>query len=209
MKKWLVIALFFSATAQAAPAADCKSLILAGVNRVIYRTQAVFPAEPETVTAEFFDDTTPASPVAFCGYSFRPDRAAQVLTVSAPKLTAFSNIFREGYRDTGRIVLENKYYSDTSHPSNVVFDPKTYRLSFDAAGSPVTPTTLGVTVDGGPLQPLFYKNTPRSVQVPKTARMIDIYAKAQADTRLDWQRVTIDLKKPAIVFYQKMTFPTK
>lgn len=210
MDRWMaVVALFVPITAQAAPAADCKALMLGGMNLVIYRTQASFPAEPETISWEFFDDANPAGPGSFCGFSFKPDRATGVLTVTARQLGAFSNLFREGYKNTGRIVLENKLYSSGSQSSNIVFDPKTRLLSFDRAGSAIVPLTLGVKIDGASLQPLFYQNTSRDVQVPTTARVIDIYAKTSQGTRSDWQRVNINLKKPTIIFFKKSAFPTK
>jgi len=200
--------LLISVPAQAAAPADCAGLMLADMQRVSYRTQAAFPAEPETVNVEFFSGG-PARLTAFCGFVFKPDPKARTLMVTARQFSAFANVFRDGYRNTGRTVLENRSYGAVPHASDVVFDLAKRQLTFDAAGLPVVPITVGVSVDGGPLKALFYRNTLTPQQVPKTARFVDIYVKTSGDTILDWQRVRLDFHKQAITFFRSAAFPPR
>ncbi|GGS05540.1 hypothetical protein [Deinococcus sedimenti] len=206
--RFLLPFLLISVPAQAAAPADCAGLMLAGMQRASYRTQAAFPAEPETVNVEFFSGG-PARLTAFCGFVFKPDPKARTLTVTARQFSAFANVFRDGYRNTGRIVLENRSYGAVPHASNVVFDLAERQLTFDAAGLPVMPLTVGVSVDGGPLKALFYRNTATPQRVPKTARSVDIYVKAPGGTTLDWQRVRFDIQKSTVTFYRSAAFPRR
>ncbi|MBZ9751506.1 hypothetical protein K7W42_11590 [Deinococcus sp. HMF7604] len=207
MKNFVPIVFFVFSFAHAATPANCKGLMLASMSRATYQSQAVFPDEPRTVNLEFFDAVK--SPISFCGYVFKPDFSARTLTIESKSLSSFSNIFREGYINTGRIFLENRFYGFENRSTNIFFDPSKYQLGFDKGNSVMPPLTLAAKIDNGPLRPLFYKNSNYAILVPKNAKTLDIYAKGQSEIRVDWQKVTINFVSSSITFYRSSSFPSK
>ncbi|WP_216325671.1 hypothetical protein [Deinococcus aestuarii] len=211
MQKTVLAALLALSTAQAAlPPADCKSLLLGDSNMVRYTSAATFPNEPQQVTV-WFDEAT--GPTKFCGFTFTPTQKGQVVTATAPNLAAFSNVFRENYRNTQRIMFENMYRdtsAGTANPtSNAVFDPRNYQLTYEAPGYNGIPFTVGAKIDNGALQPLYYNGKASAIRVPRSARTIDIYAKVGTDIATHWQRVSINLPRATVTIYKKATFPAK
>ncbi|BDP41226.1 hypothetical protein DAETH_11950 [Deinococcus aetherius] len=214
MPRWSVlIGLLALVTAQAAPPADCSKSMLVHSSFVIYSSKAKFPDPSEVVTLDFFHEFNPAGAVTLCGFSFKPDRKAEVLTITAPRLANFSALFREGRQDTKRLVLENTY-TDMSmggpgSKSNAVLDLNTYTLTYRPPSYSSVPFTVGVKIDGGAIQPLYYDGKASTIKVPRNARTVDIYAKVDPEIITQWDRVSIDLGKAVIRFYREASFPTR
>lgn len=216
MQKWSVLILFSAlATAHALPPADCSQYVFVRPTSLSYLSLPQFPNEAEVVSIDFLDRQNTVKPTSLCGFTFKPDSVNRTLTVSAPQFSKFSTRFREKAKAASKIFLEN-YYSgagglDSIEDSYVVFDPSSFALTFQLPRYQRAPYpfTVGVKVDGGPIQPLYFNRKVLKVNVPRTAKVIDIYAKGGPDDSVSWQRVRMDLKGAVIQLYRKAPFPTR
>ncbi|BDP43355.1 hypothetical protein DAETH_33240 (plasmid) [Deinococcus aetherius] len=203
------------ATAHALPPADCSQYVFVRPTSLSYLSLPQFPNEAETVAIDFLEPQGAAKPVSLCGFTFKPDVVNRVLTVSAPRLSKFSTLFREKTKAASKIFLENAYRgaggSVPIEDSYVVFDPASYVLTFQLPRYQQAPSrfTVGVKVDGGPIQPLYFNRKVQKVNVLRTARVVDIYAKGGPNDSVSWQRVRMDLKGAVIEMYRQATFPTR
>lgn len=212
MRRLLALAALSLTPVFAAPPADCgpKGFLFASDSNVFYRSVAAFPEPARLVKLGLLVDPY-VGPVTVCGFSFVPDRKNGTLTVRSARLTDFPRIFREGSANTGVIVAENRASlpgvlgSGTS--VRVAFNPRTFLLEgLGPIGEP-TPFTLGARVDGGALQPLLFNGQGTPVQVPKRARVVEVYARATQGYTTRWGRWRLDLRAPSVQFQLEFPFP--
>lgn len=216
MQKWSILILFSAvATAHALPPADCSQYVFVSTIGLIYKSQPQFPNEAEAVDIDFPDEQSAVKPVKLCGFTFKPDVVNRVLTVSAPQLAKFPSLFREKTGASRSIFLENSYRGAGAlvviNDSYVVFDPNTFALTFQLPRYQEAPYpfTVGVKVDGGPIRPLYFNRKAQKISVPRSAKVVDIYAKGGPDDFVSWQRVRMDLKGAVIRLYSKAAFPAR
>lgn len=204
-------------SALAVPPPDCRpeAILLASHSTIIYSSLAQFPEPSRSVTLNFLLEggDAPSSPVTLCGFRFEPARAKGMLTVTSGKLNDFSRIYRDGFEDTGVIVVENTFRHQssgvTNRASRLTFDPKTFALNYTNPRTALADFTVGVKIDGGPIKPLFYQGRASVITVPKSARVVDVFIKPAADTVAFWEYLRIDLRQPSIQFQRKTAFPAK
>lgn len=202
--------------AHAAPAPDCgpDAPILAKSDTVTYTAKGVFP-QPSKPTSLFFFiavfGNPPSDPVTLCGYRFAPNRAKGQLTITSPSLRGLSRIFPKSASDVGVAYLDLDFRRAATGSrdlgAHVLFDPVGRRVSFERPRWATLSYTLGVTVDGGKVLPLYYNGTVTPVTIPPGARVVAVHVLPDADVRADWEEVRIDLKAPAVRFTQRAPFP--
>ncbi len=71
----------------------------------------------------------------------------------------------------------------------------------------VNGTAVGVKVDGGRIQPLYWNKQYATVKFSPKAKMLDFYVKTNLP--VSWQRITVDLVTPKMTIYRKAAFPSK
>ncbi|GAA5514949.1 hypothetical protein Dcar01_03713 [Deinococcus carri] len=209
MKRLFLPFLLVTSTAHAAEV-DCSTIQLFDLHILFYKEKAVFP-EPAKKVA--LDLTTLKSPFTGCGATFTTKNKGEVITIQAekrPYLGILTNHFRQPSSiNLSLDLLDSR--GNTSEGLEIDLTLMDIYTTYDASIS-VKPvmyknTAVGVKVDGGKIQPLFWSGESFKVPISKKAKVVDFYVKT--DLRTSWQRVSVNLAVPKITVYRKAAFPAK
>lgn len=206
-----VLALFLMPTALAAAPANCAKPVTFYLDSLKYTSKAAFPDPEERVELSFLDRFSPVPKADVCGVSYRADTRAETIKASAAKLNTLATVFSARGKNEGQVMLYGLFTArgDKARASELTYDLKARRIDFKPAAEMMAKYTLGVKLDGGPLQPLYYNNAVTPISVPPTTRTIDVYAKLGPDVIGIWQRVTLNLRSPSVTLYKEAAFPPK
>lgn len=206
MKKLLMTAVFLAGAAQAA-AADCETIHLDGLRTILYYEKAVFPNKPKLIMVEM---DSLKKPMSICGIVITKSPQG-FITVKAPNLkTILSITDTTGIPNhiVGSKILAyyNQYlWRDIGDFSIELSESIGYNMQAGSLSRNNGDLAVGVTFDGGKIQPLYYNGEVSIVPFPMTTRVIDLYA--SSTYRLAWQRVTLDLKNAKLTIYRKAKIP--
>lgn len=205
--------LFCLSVATAAPlkAADCSKPITMFLDTVKYTSAAAFPDPAVPVRVKMLDRFEPVRAADLCGVSFRADPAAGTVTVRATSLARLSQVFVHIIRPTSDIVVANSIFTrnDRSSWSEVRYDTKRRVLNFLVGDGVTALFTLGASLDGGSIRPLYYNAATTPIAIPPATKVVDIYVRLSEGALASWQRLTIDLARSSITTYESAKFPSK
>lgn len=190
--------------------ANCAKPLYMTAGAMNYTSLAKFPDPEENVELNFLSKSTPVPTATVCGVTFKANAKAQTITASAPKLNTLAKAFSSFGK--GKLLIPTYMPDGMGHAATVhlIFAPQGRTLDMKAASDDVAPTTtVGVKVDGGALQPLFYNGQTTPIRIPATAKRFDIYVKAAAGTFTGFERINVNLKNPGVVLYKEAAFPAK
>lgn len=211
MKKLLALAalaLIPSVLAAVPAPADCTKKISVGTSSLNYTSKASFPDQPQWIDLDL--EEFPQG-LSLCGFKFAP--AEGRLKITGGSLAAFPHLFPEPTKVSTRLAIDNFYAPaggmGPGPTSYLLFDVKTYRLIYSAPRGSASAFALGATIDGGPVQRLYYQGKVSAITVPRTAKAVDVYVKTDPGVLSSWQRVTLDLKGMGVTLYDEAKFPTK
>lgn len=212
MRIILTVALLFTGTGIAATVkpANCAKPLYMTAGAMNYTSLAKFPDPEENVELNFLSKSTPVPTATVCGVNFKANAKAQTITASAPKLDTLAQVFSSFGK--GKLMIPTYMPDGMGHaaPVHLTFALQGRTLDMKAASDDVAPTTtVGVKVDGGALQPLFYNGKTTPIRIPATAKSFDIYVKAAAGTFTGFERINVNLKNPSVVLYKEAAFPAK
>lgn len=198
-------------SALAAAPANCAKPVSFFLGSLYYTSQAAFPEPEQRVELDFLSDYEPVAAASACGVTFKADARAGTITATAKQLAMLARVYSSRGVADGEITLSNLLTArgDKAAASDVIFNLKTRELKFQPAQGLMATYTLGVKIDGGAVQPLYYNGKATPLRVPSSAGVIDIYAKPGPGVLSSWRRVTIDLKAPLIRTYDEAAFPAR
>ncbi|WP_291426638.1 hypothetical protein [Deinococcus sp.] len=199
MKKLLVLLALGGLSTAAAATPDCGTPVLLSLRTLVYRTKAEFPDSPKEVRTNFWEQSKPmtlcgvifakkgntfvvkADKNDYLGYLTTPARTADGITLagSTPGLFGYSGLSV----DLTLLNLYTMYSARARIPTEM------------SAG-----TAVGIRIDGGKLQPLYWPGKGGSpVEFSKKSRIVDVYVKTNMPT--NWERVTVDLANHTLTVY--------
>ena len=210
MNRLLASVFLLLGTAQAAQA-NCKTLLLTGTS-LSYTTEGVFPNAPEDKDFRFLKEGSTVGPQTVCGLTFTPDRKAGTVTITGKTFALFGQLFSKYVpaNAKGRLDITNQFvFGGSPEEQTLQFNPSKRTLAYKAKPNWASKTTAAVKIDGGPLKPLFFNDKGTPVSYPASARVVDMYVRAESGGYHFWNRVRIDLKRPSITVYDEATMPSK
>lgn len=163
--------------------ANCAKPMYMTAGGMNYTSLAKFPDPEEEIELDFLSRVEPVPSATVCGVTFKANAKAQTITASAPKLDTLAKVFSSFGK--GKLMIPTYMPDGMGHAATVhlIFAPQGRTLDMKAASDGVAPkTTVGVKVDGGALQPLFYNGKTTPIRIPATAKAFDIYVKAAPGT---------------------------
>lgn len=213
MKKLLpltALALVSSVLAATPAPADCAKAISMSISSIYYTSKAAFPDQPQWINLDLREFP---QGVSLCGFKFAPDDAEGRLTITASSLAAFTRLFPGLTKSTTRLAIDNFYAPEggmgPGPKSYLMFDIESYRLIYSAPKGSTSAFALGATVDGGPIQRLYYQGKVNTIKVPRSAKSVDVYVKIDPGVFSNWRRVSLDLKGKSVTLYREAKFPAK
>lgn len=212
MRKLTTLVLMLSGLGMAATIkpANCTKATYMTTGAMNYTSLAKFPEPEENIELDFLSKTTPVPAAVVCGVTFKVNPKAQTITVTAPKLDTLAKVLSSF--DKGQLVIPTYMPDGMGHAATVKlkFDLRSSMLSMKAASDDVvSTTTVGVKVDSGALQPLFYNGKMTPIRISPSAKTFDIYVKVPAGTFTGFERINVNLKNSAVVLYKEAAFPAK
>lgn len=208
MNKYIaLLALLPLSTALAADAPDCSTPVLINLRTLQYQTKADFPNTPKVVRTNVWETKKPTT---VCGVTFTPK--GNVMTIKTDDNDVYGYLTTPD-REARGIVLAGSTPGLLGH-SGLEVRLSLFDLDAKYSAEAMIPaemsasTTVGVRIDGGKLQPLYWPGKGGyTVSFPKTVKTIDIYVKTSKLT--NWERVTVDRKARTMTIYRKFAFPNK
>jgi hypothetical protein len=212
MLRSLIVAVLSLATASAAPV-DCSKVQYDQNGYLIYQAAEVFPNPVQRTTVVLHELTKPYS-LTLCGvtvtadasqYAFKTKDTKSLLTAMGSILGLEFNI--RGYqRARGGSTYPQAAQLSIALPDG--FMHTTVRITGYYAGQYLPADALmAVRINGGPLKPLLFNATFRSIEVDPKMDTLELFIKSSEP--VIWEKMLLDVKNSQMAFFRKATFPSK
>lgn len=212
MLRSLIVAVLSLATASAAPI-DCSKVQFDQNGYLIYQAAEVFPHPVQRTTVVLHELTKPYR-LTLCGvtvtananqYAFKAKDTVSLLNAMGSTLGLEFNI--RGYQRTGG----SSNYPQAAQLSIALPDGimhSTVRITGYYAGQYLPADALmAARINGGPLKPLLFNGTFRSVEVDPKMDTLELFIKSNKP--VIWEKMLLDVKNSQMVFSRKAAFPGK
>ncbi|MFB9992076.1 hypothetical protein ACFFLM_08895 [Deinococcus oregonensis] len=204
--------MFLLSTAAAADI-DCKTLILDSNGYLGYQTVEVFP-NPVQKTAIRLNRQTQPLRREVCGFTVTADRAGYSFKAKNIKAlvqqlgTGSSWPFRVVGMQLvgGRLDYPDAAQLDLSLPDGLMHTDIRFTGYFNGLYLPKD-ALMAVRVNGGPLKPLLYNGTFRSISFDPKITTLELFIKSSKPVL--WEKMLLDVGNSRMSFIKKAAMPSK
>lgn len=204
----LLLPFLLMTSASQAANVDCSDIQLYNLDAVIYKEKAVFPNPSKKTAVEL---AGLRSPFKACGVTFTSKNQGEIISIESDKLSNLAILTNHFRQPTGMnlplYLIGNG--GETADGLDITLTLvnlyTTYNATISVNIAMYKNTVVGVKVDGGKIQPLFYDGKTLNIPISKRAKALDFYVKTSLPT--SWQRVSVNLITPKITIYRKAAFP--
>ncbi|MGX9688673.1 hypothetical protein ACTQ9L_16230 [Deinococcus wulumuqiensis] len=207
MKRMLYLLALSGISTAAAATPDCGTPVLVSLRTLVYQTKAEFPNAPKKVQTNLWEQ---AKPVTMCGVTFTKKGNTFVVKASKNEVLGY---LTTPMRSGNGITLAGRTpglfgYDGLSVDLSLLSLDATYSARATIPTEMGAGTAVGIRIDGGKLQPLFWPGKSGGpVNFSKKTKIVDVYVKTDKPT--NWERVTVDLVNHSLTVYPKFAFPGK
>lgn len=209
------IGVLISLSTATAAQPDCSTLTLSPNGGVKYRDVEVFPNPAKTNSIDLEQQTKPLKRT-ICGITLTADpnsysfKAKDISTLSRA-MGGYGQGW--GYEIYGKSVSNGKTSYARAASLKVALPDGLMHKSVEISGYFVgsflpKDALMAVKINGGPLKPLLYNGSFRSVEAdPKSTKLLELFIKSSKP--VIWEKMTLDVRNSKMTFAKKAVFPGK